>query len=253
MGMKTSEREELRSKQLREDPKFAADVAEKARQKEITATAQKGLDIKKEKERIKEGEKPLPTGTPGTDIIPGKTQISKEEGEAGLEGRPGYGERKDVMAFLKTPESIKAQETLDKSAQTLGIAIPSLMGGVGIGAAAGVGVATGAGIAAFTSTLGIQVMQFWASVDNVAGLASLDAHHLMSVASFSDVSNEEIQASMDRIDNQLNFAENSAQSAAWINPATGWALSKFYKRAIEETKLSIADKWIWIKDIRKMG
>jgi len=86
-------------------------------------------------------------------------------------------------------------------------------------------------------------MQFWASVDNVAGLASLDAHTLLGIVQHSNPNPDWVKKQQDRISKQLDFAEGSAKNAAWINPATGWALYKFYKRVIEETRQSIDFKF----------
>ncbi len=56
LSPKDPAREELRQKQLKEDPEFAADVKEKAREEEIKNIAQKSVDIEKQKKVITEEE-----------------------------------------------------------------------------------------------------------------------------------------------------------------------------------------------------
>ena len=92
---------------------------------------------------------------------------------------------------------------------------------------------------AFTTTLGIQVMQFWASVDNVAGLASIDSETVLNQAQFTDVSSEKIQEQMERINLQMEFAREGVIKAQMINPITGWAIGKFYKGVLNEVQKSI--------------
>ena len=113
MGMKTSEREELRSKQLREDPKFAGDVAEKAREREITATAQKGLDIEAEKKRLQIGE-PTELGEPLLPEDRGEPISTGEELAPGSQINKDAVEMQDIQNKLAQPETGKILDSINR-------------------------------------------------------------------------------------------------------------------------------------------
>lgn len=103
---------------------------------------------------------------------------------------------------------------------------------------------------AFIGGFALQVQQFWASVDNVAGLASMDALALSNAATFTDISNEDIELEKIRINAEMQFARNAIPVAQMYNPITGYFIGKFYKKVVELTQGSIDSRFRNIDRIR---
>ena len=90
----------------------------------------------------------------------------------------------------------------------------------------------------FLGSVGYQWSAYWGAADNLSGTASQDSTVLMNTIKFG-IKNEEtgekiflttedIEKRKAEIMMKQNSAEATMRYAKWINPATGWPISKFY-------------------------
>jgi len=267
LSAKDPAREELRQKQLRTDPKFAADVKGKARDLEVKNKAQMNVDIDKKEKEIQTTavmESPT-TADMGNEAIEsgGLTKV-REEGKETIDTETirftdESGFEREIQMPAGTSDKIAASNARREGRVPFS-ELPAYQQFLAGAIVTGVSPATltktgkalnilGAPLTKFMTTqLGKYVagvttfsgIMTWLASDNIIGTMSIYTRDLAEDVTFGKISKEEALEKIDEGDNFVEQGRAFIRTATMINPLL-WPFRKIILANADAAQLAIEE------------